>query len=221
MLIANREGFAAAARRGWKNPAVTDGLVAMFDGIWNVVAGGEHDSTATKWTNLVDGTQRSITAGRFSANGWTVTSSSSNIYFNTGIDVYRRALTIQVAGVFSNTFLDSTSDNLWWRWNYAAKINLWASERPTPKYAKGRTATVGIDLDSAKAGVHIAGNGWKWGTARSSQYGSSGQLLCLGGYGDGVTAGDVWHCLRVYNRLLTDAELAANWEQDKERFGLP
>lgn len=29
------------------------------------------------------------------------------------------------------------------------------------------------------------------------------------------------HCIRLYSRTLTDAEVAANYAVDKERFGLP
>lgn len=39
---------------GWKNPYVTDGLVAMWDGEWNV-RGGEHDPNATTWKDLAGG----------------------------------------------------------------------------------------------------------------------------------------------------------------------
>jgi len=37
---------------GWKNPYVTDGLIAMWDGEWNV-GGGIHDATAEKWKDIV------------------------------------------------------------------------------------------------------------------------------------------------------------------------
>ena len=50
MLIAARNAFMAGKR--WKNPYVTNGLIAMWDGEWNA-GGGVHDSTATTWKNLV------------------------------------------------------------------------------------------------------------------------------------------------------------------------
>jgi len=48
MLIADRNGMAVG---GWVNPYVTDGLIAMWDGIWNV-AGGKHDNGSEAWKDL-------------------------------------------------------------------------------------------------------------------------------------------------------------------------
>lgn len=49
-MAAARNGI-AAAKRGWVNPYVTDGLVAMWDGEWNV-KGGVHDADATTIADL-------------------------------------------------------------------------------------------------------------------------------------------------------------------------
>ena len=43
MLIADRNGMAVSG--GWRNPYVTDGLIAMWDGEWN--AGPGHSDPAT------------------------------------------------------------------------------------------------------------------------------------------------------------------------------
>ena len=49
-----RFGKIGAKRMMWRNPYVTDGLVAWWDGIWN--AGfGVHDSNAMSWKDLVRG----------------------------------------------------------------------------------------------------------------------------------------------------------------------
>lgn len=36
---------------GWKNPYITDGLVAMWDGEWNI-AGGDHNNGSEVWKDL-------------------------------------------------------------------------------------------------------------------------------------------------------------------------
>lgn len=41
-------------KKGWTNPYVTDGLVAMWDGEWNA-GGGLHDAAATTWLDIVGG----------------------------------------------------------------------------------------------------------------------------------------------------------------------
>jgi len=88
----------------WKNPYVTDGLVAMWDGEWN--AGGDiHDSSANTIKELVSG--RDFTIGGNHTWGEKYLSSSSQIY-----DQY-----LDLATVFSNgnfhveIVLRSTSDS--------------------------------------------------------------------------------------------------------------
>ena len=54
--------LAARRKKGWTNPYVTDGLVAMWDGEWNV-AGGVHDATATSWKDLVGSNDARIAEG--------------------------------------------------------------------------------------------------------------------------------------------------------------
>ena len=59
MLIAARN---AVLHGGWKNPYVTDGLIAMWDGIDNV-GQGIHDPNAAIWKDLVGGLTYVLPAG--------------------------------------------------------------------------------------------------------------------------------------------------------------
>lgn len=52
MLLGARQFFERRGGGGWQNPYVTDGLVAMWDGQWNV-GGGVHDAAAIEWKDLV------------------------------------------------------------------------------------------------------------------------------------------------------------------------
>lgn len=51
MLLGARQFFERRGGGGWQNPYVTDGLVAMWDGIWNA-GPGVHDNTITDWVDL-------------------------------------------------------------------------------------------------------------------------------------------------------------------------
>lgn len=51
MLLGARQFFERRGGGGWQNPYVTDGLVAMWDGVWNA-GPGVHDSTITDWVDL-------------------------------------------------------------------------------------------------------------------------------------------------------------------------
>ena len=60
-------------KRGWKNPYITDGLVAMWDCEWNA-GGGVHDDTATTWVDLTgNGLDATIVDGVFSDRGFSTT----------------------------------------------------------------------------------------------------------------------------------------------------
>ena len=52
-MLGARTG-AWAKENGWKNPYVTDGLIAMWDGEWNA-GGGVHNPNATNWIDVVSG----------------------------------------------------------------------------------------------------------------------------------------------------------------------
>lgn len=51
-MIAARQIFLGrGGKAAWRNPYVTDGLVAMWDGEWNA-GGGVHDQNATTWVDI-------------------------------------------------------------------------------------------------------------------------------------------------------------------------
>ena len=49
-----RRMMASIGAKTWVNPYITDGLIAMWAGEWNV-GGGMHDANATVWTDLIGG----------------------------------------------------------------------------------------------------------------------------------------------------------------------
>lgn len=52
---------------GRKNPYITSGLVAMWDGEWNI-GWGEHDSSTSSWVNLVNGSD--LLALNYNKTSW-------------------------------------------------------------------------------------------------------------------------------------------------------
>ena len=88
-------------RRGWTNPYITDGLVAMWDGEWNV-GGGVHDGTASQWLDVV-GSRTLLLNGSaaFGANYMETTDSASGAIGNFDLN----------AAYFEMVFyVDKTSD---------------------------------------------------------------------------------------------------------------
>ena len=58
----------------WSNPYVTDGLIAMWDGEWNV-GPGKHNPNATTWKDLAGSCNLDVTIGTWIKNGLSGTSS--------------------------------------------------------------------------------------------------------------------------------------------------
>lgn len=75
MLIADRNGMVVG--KAWTNPYVTDGLIGLWDGEWNV-AGGQHDGSATTWVDISGNNRDAVLSGTYSwgANYWHVESVS-------------------------------------------------------------------------------------------------------------------------------------------------
>lgn len=66
-MIAAR-GTMLGGAHAWTNPYITDGLIAMWDGVWNA-GGGVHDAEATTWLDIVGGRTLSLSgSAAFGAN---------------------------------------------------------------------------------------------------------------------------------------------------------
>ena len=63
-----RFGKIGARRMMWKNPYITDGLVAWWDGIWNAGL-GVHDSNATVWRDIIGGREFVLPQGQYQITG--------------------------------------------------------------------------------------------------------------------------------------------------------
>ena len=245
-MLGARTGAWAKSGGGWTNPYVTDGLVAMLDGEWNV-GGGKHDSGAKSWIGLDGHSSAIIQDGVWGDNYLSVTTGVSNklgavpSFDEKTIGPY----TWEVVGFFSGKNFKEFSANFLTKSNY---FNIQYN-------ATGKIFTVGYDAYSYD-------NIYRWKNPRHKdiQLGSifsfsgtynwipkttfveddsktffNGQAFTKAGNGygsvlpDGImsvladTNGIEFrvYCIRYYNRALTDAQIAANYAIDKARFNLP
>ena len=238
MLINLRNALMAGKR--WKNPYVTDGLVAMWDGEWNA-GGGVHDPNATTVKNAVTGIgDLDLTGGYTIGDNFVQFDGVSGCGLgaklqNTGWN----GLTIEYA--FTPVATSGSYGSC--GWTYAGP----SSQRPSFYVDNGGTFYVLM--------TGYKGNIRRSGVARTAccltSTGSSGSVI---GYKNGIgivsstdtnqdfsatanhfrvasyggtsdnTVGyyaEKMHCVRIYSRALTTDEIAANYAIDKERFGLP
>lgn len=228
MQIANRESFAVASRRGWKNPYVTDGLVAMWDGEWNA-GGGVHDASATRWIDVVSSiaatSSSPFTVGEnyMQRTGSKIMSASLPVTIlatddlafevvmqsggvgNNGCVTIGGGLlvTVKSDGVVYFAFSNSATQNGFFN---TGKVNVRSA------YTLNRNG--GASITAYRNGVYATRSTSGMGTATNA---STIQL----GQGRSAAYFMNYYCFRIYRRMLAATEIAANHAIDRERFNLP
>lgn len=235
---------------------VTNGLVAMYDGIRNAGKALPHDPAATKWTDLVDESRTaSFKKTTINANtGFTPANDgewTKDGYFFSG-SVYAEMdsalalgsqFTIQLATTcdylaqpayhYMNVFaapndfcvfisnINSANRSRAIQWKYEPYKASGSSTPSRPSFSwNGQYLTVMVGEDnflrlfeggtlpgaSVTPAVSMNATAAKWTWAGSS-YGPADR-----------TSVGTWHCVRLYNRALTDAEIRQNRRVDDFRF---
>ena len=236
MLLGARQFF---ERRGggWQNPYVTDGLVAMWDGEWNA-GGGVHDPNATVWKDLV-GTRDATLSGTYSwgEKSWRRDNNSSTNAALPDIPI-GAGLMIEYCSILNNAgdnnfrdFSNTTGGRFEIIQSSNGQLNVYYVNYNGTGVQRGfgvgtgtsRTSrTIAVGWDSL--GIVYSVNGSSLGYDRtvntpiSSSYGNVG--LNVGKYSSLYEDAD-YFSIRVYNRILADSEIAANYAIDKARFNLP
>ena len=235
---------------GWRNPYVTDGLVAYWDGEWNV-GGGVHGQNSNKWKNLIssDGDLTMPLASsfeiadkcvRFNGTGY-ATSAPTNIIQASLRGTFEIVVQRGVAasGEFRNIF--SCGNMVWWRSfgstsggpiGASAYLSSAAGFR---RYSMPNVDTVELasyafvfdkDNTQSKAVTRLYRNGSsKTNFSFPASYGRAADIPTSDaisiGSGDNRDGVTSIYCVRVYDRNLTAAEISANYAVDKARFNLP
>ena len=248
MLLGARQFFERRGAPAWQNPYVTDGLVAMWDGEWNA-GGGVHDANATVWVDLSGNGNDAIpgaTYPRFDNNSvvftglsncfWTVTNPSSSLanisqsrnYELSLESAYDFSVTGQNAGII-NLSTSATQRGYSLRF-YSSKLyaTFYGPQYGPYNLLSGSFAMSGKDDGLAGAYRRVVVDLYIDGTSVASMtnnfdtFGATNSMVWLGNTGanDGVLIGHLYTS-RIYNRILTAAEIAANYAIDKARFNLP
>lgn len=242
MLLGARQFFERRGAPAWANPYITDGLVAMWDGEWNA-GGGVHDATATTWKDIAG-------ADTTGANDLIIASDNTwgekclNKINLTQASAYNST---PITGVKTFEFVIGIDNPSSTSWAYPITlgahfnepenriIQLWARGVNT---IQGRFGQDGFSLPEMTNTIPTI-------LAVQFTYGSDNLAnLCMvngtqrapvarrdqaGGFSGGVNLvynasyqnNQRYYVIRVYNRALTAAEIAANYAIDKARFNLP
>ena len=237
MLINLRNALMTGKK--WKNPYVTDGLVAMWDAEWNA-GGGKHDATQRMIDLSGNGAMATVLAGSPEMNAnYIQLDGHSAFQFTASPQIAaltKNAATIEIAVKFESTvenefalYLEPTYSIIYSCFGYriAGRYGLFASfwgstypqleiMKPWPTYAHLYACT-----STASRSVHYINNAQKKSASQSDHRPFA--VSCSSGYigfGYGNYMKGKFYSARLYSRTLAAAELAANYAIDKARFGL-
>lgn len=250
MMIANRESFAVASRRrGWTNPYVTDGLVAMWDGQWNV-AGGMHDANATTWADISGNGCDLNAPAHYSFGSYFCDLPAGNRFYGT-LPSVMSATTTEIVGCFTESYTLSTDCDLGVEVGNRGLGAMFLSNMNATRdvLVATRTSNASSQTVYKTRGAYPASTATAYVNALTSFSGSTelngGRTFSLyvNGQARSGSATSYWTapastpttwigvgttgktdirlcCVRIYSRILTAAEIAANYAIDRERFGL-
>lgn len=226
MIIAARSSFVKHEDVQY----VTDGLIAWWDGIWNVGIGA-HDPNATMWKDLAGSRDLAVTehgswiANAFVTDGLGAAATYGESLPNGKTDWLEITLARPISGNSNNPVVLQLSER-------NGVLTLGCVFRGTAMYGSRQTGLTSGNLYRAFSGRNndmsgLASRIWycdgiKYkGRIMTASIPASG-TISVGALSDGTRpkAATIC-CIRVYNRLLTAEEVAANYAVDKARFNLP
>ena len=218
-----------------ENPYVTDGLVSMWDAEFNCFS-GLHSTNATKWNDIVSGYNLELASGtptwEAKANvikgKWGIVSPELQALFkaanknNLSYELCFSALPYNpIKGTalgFNNTLIGTIVNNATigdWCWS-----GNWI---PSNKFKTTRKGTLSVVRNGQTGRTDVYADGETFGGKTGSSSNPTGRTFGIGyGYGswNSPPTGIKIHCIRVYNRMLTESEIQKNKDIDASRFGL-
>ncbi len=229
----------AASYGSKRNPYVTKGLVAMWDGEWNAAI-GKHDSKAMKWKDLV-GKSDCDPVGTPKFSGKSVELDGNSCWkVNLSPDLIKTVLnpsvTCEVVLRFgkgaterNEGFVGFGKNDSRVLWGYAAGAPTAVNASIVLQYKGSRCLAVKCAkscMDGVCTIVIAANNsdvcGWiNLSKSLETTVGTvvDNPIPAYIGYTDGWNkmVGDIY-CVRIYNRMLDEKELQTNNAIDKKRF---
>ena len=231
-------GYAPANGRKllrYVDPYVRDGLIAWWDGEWNA-GPGVHDDRAAVWRDLVG--DRDMTVGstfRWGPNyirnmGFSECATAANKHipaaqFRTLELVYRQDIRSLASTNESMYFvMDSyggttgTGKSLYATGGTLLMLRVAGPKKdmPTSTFGAAHTAVMTYGEGMTASALYV--DGAKSTQTTSAFYKNYKATKCVSvGSTDGPLCGRIY-CVRVYNRVLTEAEMEANRAADRARF---
>ena len=224
---------ALMAGKKWKNPYVTDGLVAMWDGEWNT-GGGKHNDTVTAIKDLVGSCDLSIVDMTTIGGNYFMPASISgvvNLLSSVPLPTTIRAIEMTVTdarGGVNNFGIMTIGQS----YRCVCKFAEWIGCGSRGNYLmRQQSVNSGIvvwsinynndnnntDVSFCKNGEAVSGATTSWSSVAMDDGTDSDKLVRVrAAYADCRI-----YSIRLYSRALTADEIARNYAIDKTRFNLP
>ena len=221
-------------KKGWTNPYVTDGLIAMWDGEWNA-GGGVHDPNATAWKDLVGGNMitPTVLAGGIAAFGAYSLTLDNAIALSQEINAFDPSMPFSIELVirqsdtgYSMCMSPATSSI------YAPVLEAGINNGKFTFGVRNRYNPIASGIDTGSVSLAVGptsqtcfANGVPYNTrATVNGYGKPPIALGYSPARDAspTTAGrSEYLCIRIYATDITADTAAHNYAIDKQRFDLP
>lgn len=223
LLMRRREMMLASGSSPIECPYITDGLIFWLDGI-------EKGKDQSVWTDLIGGKQFALTNAVFKTNSVAFTANGAYGVCNGPLSVDANTETIEIA---CGTFNLGTACIL-----HQPKIDnkvgacfIVGSDRKNSSYAMDGTSRARWNLSSATGIKRISmnssyavNNGATISKGSNDSWGANNTgktyLANNASLGKQYNATDGIYCIRIYNRILSVAEMQANQAVDASRFNL-
>lgn len=223
LLMRRREMMLASASSPIECPYITDGLIFWLDGI-------EKGNDQSVWTDLIGGKQFALTNAVFKTNSVAFTANGAYGVCNGPLSVDANTETIEIAcGTFNlgtACILHQPKID-----NKAGACFIVGSDRKNSSYAMDGVTRARWNLSSATGIKRISmnssyavNNGATISKGSNDYWGANNTgktyLANNASLGKQYKASDGIYCIRIYNRILSVAEMQANQAVDASRFNL-
>lgn len=216
----------------WTNPYVTNGLIAMWDAVWNA-GPGAHVANMTEWlpcagtTKLVRGKMAGTMATGVNYVFTDGTGTSGDmLHASPAIPYSAQGWTIEHVCRIDTLRSGATIGCCFWGGGglyLSGYLTYWTSKYGSYAFASGLSTARAHGYTIERDANVMRGF---WDGARTSIAdktfsdipAGSATAAIQNSTNRGILRS---HCIRLYSRALTAAEIAANYAIDKERFGLP
>ena len=224
----------SSSEETWNNPYVTDGLIGMWDGEWNV-GGGLHDDSASVWADISGNGRDATLSGSYAwgDNYWYVESVSGrglakwdaqDLGDNQTIEFVLKAIRHNGYGriiaegpsVASPCYMSD-----YYVYMYGYNLDRGADIRSVIRSFSQTDMHLHQIVHQSRGQMYYYIDGvlvWTLTATGDSIGATYGYFANRPNYDRGIDA--YYFTVRRYNRVLTEEELGVNYLVDKARFGL-